>query len=114
MTVINTVIFILKTEFWFFLTGFTGTLQRAIGETQSAWGSGTGQEDTIRLEEYYVQKDIRILDTRSFFQWDERALEESCLEGKLPQSRHFVREGGLTESRPETSISNGTLQKFLN
>lgn len=59
-----------------FLTDFTGTLQRAIGETQSAWGDGAGKEDTIRLEEYYVQKDIRILDTRPFFEWDERALEE--------------------------------------
>lgn len=77
MTVINTLIFILKTEFCF-LTDFTGMLQRAIGETQSAWGdeAGAGKEGTIRLEEYYVQKDIRILDTRSFFQWDERALEE--------------------------------------
>ena len=43
-----------------------------------------------------------------------KSARKSCLEGKLPQSRHFVREGGLTESRPETSISNGTLQKFLN
>jgi len=57
-------------------TSFVGTLQRAIGETQSAWGDGAGKEDTIRLEEYYVQKDIRILDTRPFFEWDERALEE--------------------------------------
>lgn len=59
-------------------TSFVGTLQRAIGMPQSAFGVGTGKEDTIFLEEYYLQKNILVLDTRAFFQWDERALEE-CL-----------------------------------
>jgi len=53
-------------------------LQRAIGEPQSAFGQGTGKEGTIHLEEYYVQKNIRMVDTRGFFDSDERLLEE-CL-----------------------------------
>ncbi|XP_020611796.1 uncharacterized protein LOC110050235 [Orbicella faveolata] len=59
-------------------TSFIGTLQRAIGQPQSAFGDGKGKEDTILLEPYYLQKNIRMLDTRAFFEWDERALEE-CL-----------------------------------
>jgi len=53
-------------------------LQRAIGEPQSAFEQGTGKEGTIHLEEYYVQKNIRILDTRGFMESDEKLLDE-CL-----------------------------------
>ena len=55
-----------------------GTLQRAIGEPQSAFEQGTGMEGTILLEEYYVQKNIRMVDTRGFFTRDEKLLNE-CL-----------------------------------
>ena len=56
-----------------------GTLQRAIGEAQSAFEQGTGGEGNIHLEEYYVQKNIRMVDTRGFFARDERLVDE-CLD----------------------------------
>ncbi|XP_058956292.2 uncharacterized protein [Pocillopora verrucosa] len=60
-------------------TSFVGTLQRALGEAeQSAFEQGTGSEGTILLEEYYVHKKIRMIDTRGFFESDERLLDE-CL-----------------------------------
>jgi len=55
-----------------------GTLLRAIGEPQSAFEQGTRKEGTIHLEEYYVQKNIRMVDTKGFFESDERLLQE-CL-----------------------------------
>ena len=61
-----------------FLLIFQGTLQRAIGEAQSAFEQGTGKEGTIHLEEYYIQKKIRMVDTRGFFESDERLMDE-CL-----------------------------------
>ena len=39
---------------------------------------GTGREGTILLEEYSVQKNISIVDTRGFFEGDEQLMEE-CL-----------------------------------
>lgn len=63
-----------------FLSKFLpGTLQRAIGETQSAFEYGLGGEGTILLHEYYVQKYIRMLDTRGFFAQDEKLVDE-CLD----------------------------------
>jgi len=53
-----------------------GTLQRAIGEPQTAFEQGTGQEGNIILEEFYVQKNIRIVDTRGFFVRDEKLHDE--------------------------------------
>ena len=53
-----------------------GTLQRAIGEPQSAFEKGTGEEGGIILEEYYVQKKIRMVDTRGFFARDEKLYDE--------------------------------------
>ena len=44
------------------LVDVKGTLQRAIGETQSASEQGTGREKTILLEECFVQKGIRMVD----------------------------------------------------
>ena len=55
-----------------------GTLQRAIGEPQVAFEQGTGKVGTIVLEEYYVQKNIRMVDTRGVFESDEELLDE-CL-----------------------------------
>lgn len=55
-----------------------GTLQRAIGETQSAFEQGTGREGTILLEECFVQKGIRMVDTRGFLEDDEVHVDE-CL-----------------------------------
>ena len=52
---------------------------RAIGETQSALEHGIGGEGTILLHEYYVQKNIRMLDTREFFLRDEKLVDE-CLD----------------------------------
>ena len=65
-----------------------GTLQRAIGEPQSAFEQGTGMEGTIHLEEFYLQKNIRMVDTRGFFDSDERLLEE-CL--KIMSGRYIIR-----------------------
>jgi len=53
-------------------------LQRALREVQGAFEQGTGKEGTINLEEYYVQKQIRLVDTRGFFDCDEKLFEE-CL-----------------------------------
>jgi len=53
-------------------------LQRALGEPQVAFEQGTGKEGSILLEEFYVQKNIRIVDTRGFFEGDEKLLDE-CL-----------------------------------
>ena len=44
------------------LVDVKGTLQRAIGETQSAFEQGTGREKTILLEECFVQKGIQMVD----------------------------------------------------
>jgi len=74
-------------------TSFVGTLQRAIGEPQSAFEQGTGKEGTIHLEEYYVQKNIRMVDTRGFFDSDERLLEE-CLKimsGRIRAGEEIMR-----------------------
>jgi len=57
---------------------YKGTLQRALGEVQGAFEQSTGKEGTINLEEYYVQKQIRLVDTRGFFEGDEKLLDE-CL-----------------------------------
>jgi len=61
---------------WLFWLLLPGTLQRAIGEPQSAFEQGTGKEGNIILEEYYVQKKIRIVDTRGFFARDEKLQDE--------------------------------------
>ncbi|KAL9963875.1 hypothetical protein ACROYT_G027428 [Oculina patagonica] len=74
-------------------TSFVGTLQRAIGEPQNAFEQGTGKEGTIHLEEYYVQKKIRMVDTRGFFESDERLLDE-CLKimsGRIRPGEEIVR-----------------------
>jgi len=53
-----------------------GTLQRAIGENQTAFEQGTGKEGNIILEEYFVQNNIRIVHTRGFFARDEKLQDE--------------------------------------
>ena len=55
-----------------------GTMQRALKETQGAFEQGSGKEGTIHLEEYVVQDNIRLVDTRGFFDSDEKLFEE-CL-----------------------------------
>ena len=64
------------------LVDVKGTLQRAIGETQSAFEQGTGREGTILLEECFVQKGIRMVDTRGFLENEEVHVDE-CQEGEL-------------------------------
>ena len=59
-----------------FSLALPGTLQRAIGEPQTAFEQGTGKEGSIILEEFYVQKNIRIVDTRGFFARDEKLHDE--------------------------------------
>lgn len=74
-------------------TSFVGTLQRAIGEEQSAFEQSTGREGTILLEEYYVQKKVRMVDTRGFFESDEKLLDE-CLKimsGRIRPGEEIVR-----------------------
>ncbi|XP_066025099.1 uncharacterized protein, partial [Pocillopora verrucosa] len=75
-------------------TSFIGTLQRALGEAeQSAFEQGTGSEGTILLEEYYVHKKIRMIDTRGFFESDEKLLDE-CLRimsGRIRPGEEVVR-----------------------
>ena len=62
----------------YFLIYFQGTLQRALGETEvTAFGQSHGA-GTLLLDEYYVQRKIRMIDTRGFFAIDERLLDE-CL-----------------------------------
>ena len=51
-------------------------MQRAIGENQTAFEQGTGNEGNIILEEYFVQRNIRIVDTRGFFARDEKLQDE--------------------------------------
>ena len=46
--------------------------------TQSAFEQGRGDEGDILLQEYFVQKNIRLVDTRGFFESNERLFEE-CL-----------------------------------
>jgi len=53
-------------------------LQRALGEPQVSFEQGTGKEGGILLEEFYVQTNIRMVDTRGFFESDEKLLDE-CL-----------------------------------
>ena len=82
--VINNVILVLRDIFTPFFNHsrcsltLKGTLQRALGEPQGAFEQGTGKEGTIHLEEYFVQKQIRLVDTRGFFESDEKLFEE-CL-----------------------------------
>ena len=62
----------------YFLIYFQGTLQRALGETEvTAFGQSDGV-GTILLDEYYVQRKIRMIDTSGFYESDERLLDE-CL-----------------------------------
>nr|XP_058956333.1 uncharacterized protein LOC131783583 [Pocillopora verrucosa] len=82
-------------------TSFIGTLQRAIGETQSAFEHGLGGEGTILLHEYYVQKYIRMLDTRGFFAQDEKLVDE-CLDiltGRIRPGEEIEREHEKSENR---------------
>ena len=53
-------------------------MQRALKEIQGAFEQGTGQEGSIHLEEYVVQDHVRLVDTRGFFESDEKLFEE-CL-----------------------------------
>ena len=57
-----------------------GTLQRALNEPQTATDPDLERyEDTFLLEEHYVQKKIRVVDTRGFSLSDEH-LEEELLD----------------------------------
>lgn len=82
-------------------TSFIGTLQRAIGETQSAFEHGKGGEGDILLQEYYVQKQIRILDTRGFFERDDKLFDEclNILTGRIRPGEEIEREHEKSENR---------------
>ena len=56
-----------------------GTLQRAIGENQTAFGQGGGIEGNTMLQDHFVQKNFRLVDTRGFFFGDEK-LEDEVLD----------------------------------
>lgn len=57
-----------------------GTLQRALEEPQTATDPDLERcEGTFVLEEHYVQKKIRVVDTRGFFVSDEQ-LEDELLD----------------------------------
>ena len=62
----------------YFLIYFQGTLQRALGEAETSVFEGSIGEGTILLEEYYVHRKIRMIDTRGFYVIDEGLLDE-CL-----------------------------------
>lgn len=65
--------------FLFSLTS-KGTLQRALHEPQTATDPDLERlKDTFVLEEHYVQKKIRVVDTRGFCLRDEH-LEEELLD----------------------------------
>ena len=55
-----------------------GTMQRALNETQYAFGDAGANVATILLEEYFVQKHVRLVDTQGFF-WNDENLFEECL-----------------------------------
>ena len=64
-----------------------GTMQRALGVIQGAFEQGSGQEGSIHLEEYFVQKHVRLVDTRGFFESDEKLFEE-CL--NIMSGRYYI------------------------
>ena len=58
-----------------------GTLQRSLTgdrHQQTAFEQGEGKEGTIILEDYKLHPQISLLDTRGFFESDEKLMEE-CL-----------------------------------
>lgn len=62
-------------------TSFIGTLQRSLSgdsHMQTAFEQGEGKEGTIILEDYKLHPQMSLLDTRGFFDSDEKLLEE-CL-----------------------------------
>ncbi|XP_022804667.1 uncharacterized protein LOC111341888 isoform X2 [Stylophora pistillata] len=92
-------------------TSFVGTLQRAIGETQSSFEQGTGREGTILLEECYVQKGIRLIDTRGFLEANEEIVDE-CLEivsGRIRPGEEISRDyDDNKEGKPGNSAATRT------
>lgn len=76
-------------------TSFVGTLQRALKESQTASDPDLycGREGTRILEEHYLQKNIRMVDTRGFSVMDEE-LEDEMLDimfGRLRPGEEIVR-----------------------
>jgi len=58
-----------------------GTLQRSLtgdSRKQTAFEQGEAKEGTIILEDYNLHPQISLLDTRGFFERDEKLMEE-CL-----------------------------------
>ena len=62
----------------YFLIYFQGTLQRALGEAEVTAFEDSSGGGTMLLEEYYVQRKIRMIDTAGFSVNDEGLLDE-CL-----------------------------------
>ena len=80
-------------------------MQRALGDAeQSAFEQSTGSEGTILLEEYYVHKKIRMIDTRGFFESDEKLLDE-CL--RIMSGRwEFNNDNNLDDNNNNIDISD--------
>lgn len=64
------------------ITSLIGTLQRALGVNQGIYGRGFGQQDTYRVEEFYLQKQIRLVDTPGWLEADERVVFD-ILSGRI-------------------------------
>lgn len=96
-------------------TALVGTLQRAIGENQTAFAQGTGREGNIILEEYFVQKDIRIVDTRGFFARDEKLQDEvlDIITGRIRLGEEIKRDydDPVNQSRDEFQELNTMARK---
>ncbi|KAL9963876.1 hypothetical protein ACROYT_G027429 [Oculina patagonica] len=75
-------------------TNLIGTLQRALKEPQTAMDPDLERlEGSIVLEEHYLQKKIRMVDTRGFFLSDEQLEDEllDILSGRLRPGDAIVR-----------------------
>ncbi|KAJ7326033.1 hypothetical protein OS493_028756 [Desmophyllum pertusum] len=100
-------------------TSLIGTLQRALKEPQTAmveWDSVVDREGTIVLEEHYVQKKIRLIDTRGFLVGYDQLEDEllKIVSGRIRPGdeivRNYDKEGNqepTTAARmPASALSN--------
>ncbi|XP_068685273.1 interferon-induced protein 44-like [Montipora capricornis] len=88
-------------------TSFVATVQQALKRNPSAFEQGTGKEGTIYLEEYAVHEHVRIVDTRGFFQCDEKLFDEclNIMTGRIRPGEEIKREyeqekGGDAKQQP--------------
>lgn len=88
-------------------TSFVATVQQALNRASSAFEQGSGKEGTIYLEEYSVHDHVRIVDTRGFFQSDEKLFDEclNIMTGRIRPGEEIKREydqekGGGAKQQP--------------